>query len=200
MIQTHSLIRLICHALIPSALFSVLFFSGCLTADHKEVRLTLNPDGKSGTGKITFTNIISEPDDSSKDNSKDDFNNTLITEYYQGRKFEEANKGIKNVKKRLYLDDDKLMAEVTFNFDDISKLGFYRYKGDGAYMYYTISDGYFTSGQFEASNGTYGDEKTMPVIFWDANAKDFYIKLALSTPNVVHHSLAKFYTEWVKKQ
>ncbi|MDP4219462.1 MAG: hypothetical protein Q8916_02750 [Bacteroidota bacterium] len=178
----------------------VIAVSGCLTAEHKEVRLTLNADGKSGTGKMTFTNIVSEPDDSSKDNSKDDFNNALITEYYQGRKMEESNKGMRNVKKRLYLDGDDLMGEVTFEFDDITKLGFFRYKGEGPYMYYTISDGYFTSGQFEATNGTYGDEKTMPVIFWDATARDFYFKVALSTPNVVHHSLAKFYKDWAKKQ
>jgi hypothetical protein len=106
---------------------------------------------------------------------------------------------MKNVKKRLYMDGDNLMGEVTFDFDDITKLGFFRYKSEGPYMYYTISDGYFTSGQFESSNGTYGDEKTMPVIFWDPTAKDFYLKLALSTPNVVHHSLAKFYKEWAKK-
>lgn len=199
MIHTHSFIRLFRPAFIPAVLFSILLFSGCLTADHKEVRLTLNADGKSGSGKITFTNIVSEPDDSSKDNSKDDFNNALITEYYQGRKIEESNKGIKNVKKRLYLDDDRLMGEVTFDFDDVTKLGFYRFKGEGPYMYYTISDGYFTSGQFEATNGTYGDEKTMPVIFWDSNARDFYFKVSLSTPNVVHHSLAKFYSDWVKK-
>ncbi|MEP7234468.1 MAG: hypothetical protein ABI778_04150, partial [Ignavibacteriota bacterium] len=111
----------------------------------------------------------------------------------------EATPGIKDVKKRLYLEDDRLMGEVSFTFDDISKLGFYRFKGEGAYMYYTISDGYFTSGQFEVSNGTYGDEKTMPVIFWDASARDFYIKLGLSTPNVVHHSLAKYYSDWLKK-
>ncbi|MFI5263454.1 MAG: hypothetical protein ACHQM6_02955 [Candidatus Kapaibacterium sp.] len=199
MIHTSNPIRQIRSAFIPAALFSFLLFSGCLTADHKEIRLTLNADGKSGTGKITFTNIVSEPDDSSKDNSKDDFNNTLITEYYQGRKIEESTKGMQNVKKRLYLEDDKLMGEVTFDFDDIANLGFYRYKGQGPYMYYTISDGYFTSGQFEATNGTYGDEKTMPVIFWDANAKDFYFKVALSTPNVVHHSLSNFYKEWAKK-
>jgi hypothetical protein len=181
-------------------LVAMIFFSGCLTADHKEVRLTLNADGKSGIGKITFTNIVSEPDDSSKDNSKDDFNNALITEYYQGRKIEEGNKGMRNVKKRLYMDGDILMGEVTFDFDDIAKLGFYRYKGEGPYMYYTISDGYFTSGQFEATNGTYGDEKTMPVIFWDASAKDFYLKVGLSTPNVEHHSLVNLYKVWAKKQ
>src|SRR5258708_32593589 len=181
------------------ALFILFFFSGCLSADHKETRITLNDDGKSGSGKIIFTNIVSEPDDSSKDNSKDDFHKSLITEYYQGTKIEEASKGIKNVKKRLFLDGDKLMGEVTFDFDDITRLGFYRYKGEGPYMYYTISDGYFTSGQFEATNGTYGDEKTMPVIFWDTNARDFYIKIALSTPNVVHHSLAGFYKDWAKK-
>jgi hypothetical protein len=180
-------------------LITAIFFSGCLSADHKETRLTLNADGKSGSGKIIFTNIVSEPDDSTKDNSKDDFNKSLITEYYQGRKIEEANKGMHNVHKRLYLEGDVLMAEITFDFDDITQLGFYRYKGEGPYMYYTISDGYFTSGQFEATNGSYGDEKNMPVIFWDASARDLYIKVALSTPNVVHHSLAPLYKEWVKK-
>ena len=199
MIQKNTLIRITRPSFIPVALLALFLCSGCLTADHKEVRLALNPDGKSGTGRITFTNIVSEPDDSSKDNSKEDFNHALITEYYQGQKFEEANKGLKNIRKRLYLEDDKLMGEITFEFDDITKLGFFRYKGEGPYMYYTISDGYFTSGQFEASNGTYGDDKIMPVIFWDATAKDFYFKVSLSTPNVVHHSLAKLYSEWVKK-
>ncbi|MEI8135391.1 MAG: hypothetical protein WCH46_10045 [bacterium] len=172
--------------------------SGCLTADHRETRLIVNEDGKSGSGTITFTNIVSEPDDSVKDNSTDDFHKGLITEYYQGHKFEESMKGIKNVKKRLYLQDGVLMGEVKFDFDDIAKLGFYRYKGEGPYMYYTIKDGYFTSGQFELSNGSYGDETSMPVIFWDATARNFYFKVALSTPNVVHHPLVKLYNEWSK--
>ncbi len=200
MIQTQHKKSFFYQAFFPIALVALVFLTSCLTADHKEIRLTLNADGKSGTGKITFTNIVSEPDDSSKDNSKDDFNNTLITEYYQGRKFEEGNKGMRNIKKRLYMDGDILMGEITFEFDDITKLGFFRYKGAGPYMYYTISDGYFTSGQFESTNGTYGDEKTMPVIFWDAAAKDFYLKVGLSTPNVVHHSLSKYYKDWAKKQ
>lgn len=198
MTQQITALRLSRIAAIPCCILFLIFVSGCLSADHKEVRLTLNADGKSGTGKIIFTNIVSEPDDSTKDNSKDDFHKSLITEYYQGRKFEEANKGMTNVKKRLYLAGDTLMGEVTFDFDDITKLGFYRYKGEGPYMYYMISDGYFTSGQFEATNGTYGDEKNMPVIFWDPSARDFYYKVALSTPNVVHHPLAKLYKDWAK--
>src|SRR5258706_16058896 len=101
---------------LSAFLLAFVFLSGCLSAEHKETRITLNDDGKSGSGKITFTNIVSEPDDSTKDNSKDDFNKSLITEYYQGRKIEEANKGIKNVKKRLFLDGDKLMGEVTFDY------------------------------------------------------------------------------------
>ena len=196
--QQTTTIRLSRIAAIPFCFFLLIFISGCLSADHKETHLTLNADGKSGSGKITFTNIVSEPDDSSKDNSFDDFHKSLITEYYQGRKIEEANKGMKNVKKRLYLDGDNLMGEITFDFDDITKLGFYRYKGEGPYMFYTIKDGLFTSGQFESSNGSYGDETTMPVIFWDADARDFYFKVSLSTPNVVHHSLAKLYKDWAK--
>src|SRR5437867_1869703 len=143
MIHTSSVFRHIRQAIFFIALFTVTLLTGCLSADHKEIRLSLNADGKSGTGKIIFTNIISEPDDSTKDNSKEDFTGALITEYYEGRKIEGTNKGMRNVKKRLYMEDDMLMGEITFDFDDITKLGFYRYKGEGPYMYYTIGDGYF---------------------------------------------------------
>src|ERR1700682_2803240 len=93
------------------ALFSLIFLavavSGCLTAEHKETRIKLNADGKSGSGVILFTNISSEPGDTA-DVSKDDFN-SLITEYYQGRKIETENKGMKNVRKSLYKVEGKLM-------------------------------------------------------------------------------------------
>ena len=183
---------------VTVALLFAALFSGCLTAEHKEIRLTLNGDSKSGSGSITFTKITSEPGEDTVNVSKEDFN-SLIADYYQGKKIENANKGMHNVKKRLFLSGDDLMGEITFEFDDISKLGFYRHKGEGVFMYYTIGDGYFTSGQFESSNGTYGGEK-MPMIFWDASTKDFYIKVALSTPNAAHHSLLKPYKDWSKKQ
>lgn len=175
----------------------MLLFGGCLTASHKEMRLTLNPDGKSGSGMILFSHIHSEATEDTTDATKKDFN-SLISEYYQGKKFEMATKGIKNIKKRLYLDGKDLMGEITFDFADIADLGFFRYNGRGPFLYYVLADGYFTSGQFEVSNGSYGGEK-MPIVFWDENTKDFYVKVGLSSPQSPERSIIPLYQAWVKR-
>jgi len=181
-------LRLFSSLIVLSALLT-----GCLTAEHKEMRLRLNEDGKSGSGVILFTNISSEPGDTA-DVSKEDFN-TLITEYYQGRRIETEHKGMKNVKKRLYKIEGKLMGEITFDFDDVSDLGIYRYQDQGPYMYYTIADGFFTSGQYEASNGSYGGEK-MPIIFWEPNQRELYYKMTMSTPQEYRRPLTALFQDW----
>ena len=170
---------------------------GCLTAEHKELRLSLKPDGKSGTGILFFSRIHSEMASDTSNNTKEDFN-SLITEYYQGKKIDESLKGTHNIKKRLYLDGNDLMGEVTFEFDDITDLGFYRYNNSGPFMYYTLADGVFTSGQFEASNGSYGGEK-MPLIFWDASSRDFYVKISLSSSLSPQRSIVSLYKTWASK-
>jgi hypothetical protein len=167
--------------------------SGCLTAGHKEMRIKLNADGKSGSGTILFTDITSEPGDTT-DVSRDDFN-SLISDYYQGKKIEKDNPGMKNIHKRLFKSDGALNGEVTFDFDDITDLGFYRYNGSGPYMYYTVGEGFFTSGEYEASNGSYAGEK-MPVIFWDPTQRELYFKMSLSTSQEVHKPLVGMFAQW----
>ena len=174
-----------------------LTVSGCLTAEYKETHLLINEDGKSGHGIITFANIVSEPGDSI-DVSKEDFN-SLISDYYQGKKIEKDNHGMHNVHKKLYVEDDRLMGQVDFDFNDIADIGIFQYKGSGPYMCYTVADGFFTSGQYVASNGTYGGEK-MPIIFWDNASKELYFKMSLSTPQEVRKSLVKSYTSWAASQ
>jgi hypothetical protein len=176
-----------------SLIFLAVAISGCLTAEHKETRIKLNADGKSGSGVILFSNISSEPGDTA-DVSKDDFN-SLITEYYQGRKIEQENKGMKNVRKHLYKVEGKLMGEIQFEFEDVNDIGFFRYKDSGPFMYYTVGEGFFTSGQYEASNGSYAGEK-MPVIFWEADQREFYLKMALSTPQEVRRPLVALFQAW----
>ena len=186
--------------LLPAAcagFFCIVFLSGCLTAEHKEVHLRLNPDGKTGTGSILFSNIMSSPGDTA-DVSQEDFN-SLIAEYYQGRQLEMENKGMKNVKKKLFKKDGKLMGEVDFDFDDLSSLGIYRYKDSGPYMYYTVGDGFFTSGQYESSNGSYLGER-MPVIFWEPTAKELYYTMQLTTPQEVHKPLIALFDSWKAEQ
>jgi hypothetical protein len=184
-------------SLILSAFVILSCVSGCLTAEKKEVRISINDDGVSGTGKIIFTGIASSPGDS-VDVVNDDFN-SLIAEYYQGRKIELENKGWKNVHKKLYQENGKLMAEIDFNFDDISDLSFFRYKGSGPWMLYTVADGFFTSGQYESSNGTYLGEK-LPVIFWDSTQRDLSYTMSLSTPQEPKKSLLAHYQKWLAQQ
>jgi hypothetical protein len=174
-----------------------LSVTGCLTAEKKEVRLSLNPDGKSGTGKIIFSNISSTPGDS-LEVVNEDFN-SLIAEYYQGRKIELENKGMKNVRKKLFRKDGKLIGEIEFDFDDISSLGIVRYKSTGPYMFYTIAEGFFTSGQYLSSNGTYMGEK-MPLIFWDSSERDLEYQMTLSPPQEPKKSLLADFTNWEARQ
>jgi hypothetical protein len=186
----------------PSYFVAVLLaisvlISGCLTAGHKEMRVSLNPDGRSGTATVLFSRIHSEATSDTSDLTKDDFN-SLITEYYQGSKLSVMFPNISNIKKRIYLDGNELMGEMTFSFSDIADLGFFRYQGTGPFMYYTLADGYFSSGTFEASNGSFGGDK-MPFIFWDASTRDFFVKVALSQAQAPERSLVAQWKAWSKK-
>lgn len=183
--------------LLLSFILSIIL-GGCLTAENKELRLSLNADGKSGSGTIIFTGIASEQGDDTLDASNDDFN-SLISEYYYGKTLENAMPGTSNIKKRLFMSGGALIGELRFDFEDIAKLGFFRYKGQGPYQYYTLADGYFTSGQFAASNGTFAGEK-MPIVFWDETVKDFYVKMSLSSPGAPSTSLLEHYKDWEKKK
>jgi hypothetical protein len=180
-----------------ASLFCVFLLSGCLTAENKEVHLRLNPDGRTGSGTILFSNIMSSPGDTT-DVSQEDFN-SLIAEYYQGRKLEMENKGMKNVRKKLFKQDGKLMGEVEFDFDDLTSLGIFRYKETGPYMYYTVGDGFFTSGQYVSSNGSYMGER-MPIIVWDPTAKELYYTMQLTTPQEVHKPLIAQFESWQANQ
>ncbi len=182
--------------LILAALFAIAL-SGCLTADTKEVHITINDDGKSGSGRIIFSGIASTPGDSVSA-VNEDFN-SLVAEYYQGRKIEMENKGWKNVRKKLYVADGKLMGEIDFDFDDLATVGIYRYLDSGPYMYYTVSEGFLTSGQYESSNGMYLGEK-FPVIFWDSTQQNLFYRMALSTPQESKKPLLVNYQQWEVKQ
>ncbi len=180
-----------------AALLATFLVSGCLTADKKEVHLLLNDDGRSGSGRIIFTGLASSPGDSVQA-VNEDFN-TLIAEYYQGRKIELQNSGMKNVRKRLFEQDGKLVGEIDFDFDDVSSLGVFQYKNSGPYMFYTVADGFFTSGQYESSNGTYMGDK-FPVIFWDSTQRELFYQMSLTTPQESKTPLLADYQKWQARQ
>jgi hypothetical protein len=183
--------------IILSAFLFLVILSGCLTAEKKEVHITINDDGVSGSGKIIFTGISSSPGDS-LNVVNEDFN-SLIAEYYQGRKIELDNKGWKNVHKKLYQQDGKLMGEIDFDFNDVSDMGIFQYKHSGPWMLYTVADGFFTSGQYESSNGTYMGDK-LPVIFWDSTQHDLSYTMSLSSTQEPKKSLLMNYQNWQAQQ
>ena len=183
-----------CFSLVLLAITACIpLLSGCLTADKKEVHLTLNDDGHSGSGRILFTGIASTPGDSTT--AVDEDFSSLVAEYYQGRKIELANPGMKNVHKTLFQKNGKLMGEIDFDFDDVSEIGIYRYKNSGPYMYYTVSEGFLTSGQYESSNGTYLGDK-FPIIFWDSTEHDLSYAMTLTTPQEPKKPLVANFERW----
>ena len=161
--------------LILIAFVFSLSLIGCLTIETKEYSFKLKK-GNSGEGTIRYINIMRTDDSASTiENDYDE----LINTYLKGSKPEDEMIGIKNVKKRLYEEDNRLCGEITFEFDDIKSLKFYSYNSE-VWCYHIPAVTLFgTNETFFSSNGTFGGEN-MPVIFWDANEKSFEIKTTVS--------------------
>jgi hypothetical protein len=161
-------------------LFSGLGLQGCLTFEAKEYSFKLK-DGNSGEGKIKYINIMRTKD--SLGSVESDYQ-SLIETYLKGNKPEDEFMGVKNVKKRLFEEDNRLCGEITFDFEDITKIKFFNYK-DKVWCYYIGSaqmNIFGSSESYFSSNGTYGGE-LMPVVFWDDNQKKFELKTVSTEPS-----------------
>lgn len=174
------------------ALFSALAMAGCLTAEKKEYKIKLNPDG-SGTGTITFYNIVSAEEDSS-DVSVRDYTE-LVNQYLKGKKFEDGHPAYTNVRKRLYERDGKLTGEIIFDFSSPDLVGLYRYKDKGTWVYYM---GYSSSAndmsveKFESSSGEPAGDR-IPLIFWPEGTTDFTVTTLLTPVDRSTRSLLGLY-------
>lgn len=164
--------------------------AGCLTVESKEYRISVRPD-LSGEATITFVNILSESDDTT-DISADDFLQ-LIQFYYEGAQIEEENPGFRNVRKRLFERDGMLWGEVSFSFDSIAAVRLFRYDGSSPFMYFVGSP--LSAEQLLETNGTRGPD-WMPVVFWQRDTTELYVKTKLVSE--VHHqrSLLSHYRKW----
>lgn len=156
---------------------SAINIIGCLTYEAKEYSFTLQ-NGNSGSGKIKYINIMRTEDTSVTIES--DYQE-LIDTYLKGNKPEDELLGVKNVKKRLFEEDNQLCGEITFDFEDITTLKFFNYKDKvWAYNMNSSSFGLFGGSEsYFSSNGTFGGETT-PVIFWDSDQKEFTLKTTVS--------------------
>ncbi|MCX7878588.1 MAG: hypothetical protein N2510_08130 [Ignavibacteria bacterium] len=171
---------------IPFLILSLLYllnFTGCLAVETKEYSFRLTK-GNSGEATIKFINIMRTKDSAS---TIEDAYNELVESYLKGTKPEDEMTGVRNVKKRLYEQDNQLCGEITFTFEDIRDLKFFNYKGL-VWAYFVGFTGMIGNESYFSSNGTYG-EADMPVIFWDASQKEFNFKTTLTTPGENTESL-----------
>jgi len=157
-----------------SILVIVFFVAGCLTAEYKEYTWNIKSDG-SGTGKIVWRNIFSSGN-TEKDESAKDFV-SLIDDYLEGTDAERDYPGFANVKKRLFIEDGELCGEMTFEFDELSDIGFYRYQDKGPLMFLLKG----MDETFVECSGEWGGEE-FTVAFFDMGKKKHTLKTSLSDP------------------
>lgn len=174
-----------------SAVAICFFAIGCLTAQYKEYTWNIKPDG-SGTGKIVWRNIFSSGNTNSDESAKDFV--SLIDDYLEGSSLEGENPGFNKVKKRLFIEQGELCGEITFEFDELSDIGFYRYQNKGPLMF--LLKNY--DEKFEECSGDWGGDD-FRVAFFDISKKKFTLKTSLSDPTEDGAVfLIKYYEQWKK--
>ncbi len=163
---------------------------GCLTVETKEYSYKLK-DGNKGSGKIKYINIMHTNDSATTIEAE---YQDLISSYLNGSKPEDEMLGVKNVKKRLFEEDNQLCGEITFDFEDITSLKFFNYKGKVWTFALTGNSIFGNNESYFSSNGTYGGEN-VPVIFWDSGEKELNFKTTVSQNDKKNESLLE---EWKK--
>ncbi|MFZ5432266.1 MAG: hypothetical protein ACOZB3_00685 [Calditrichota bacterium] len=170
----------------------MLVLSGCLNMESKEYRFSVKPDG-SGEGKILFNNIVSQDDDGN-DVSEADFSE-LIDGYIEGNAWEEDHPGYNVTGKRLFVEDGKLMGEITFTFTALDSIGFLTFPGcDCAPILYQL--GQMDESYRESNGKTMGDANNPSFIAWDSGTKEFAFQTTVLGDMEGTRSLAKQYQEW----
>ena len=166
--------------------------TGCLSTEYKEYIFKINPDG-SGDGEIIFYNLVSVEDDE-KDDSFKDFGE-LVSDYIEGANFEDDNPNYQVTNKELFEMDSMLVGRVEFAFTNINDIGFYKSDDcDCSPLMYYMGDFGET---YAESNGNYlGEEKDFPVIIWQSDANEIYIKTVVQEDLTGTHSLLKLYHTW----
>jgi hypothetical protein len=163
---------------------------GCLTVETKEVRIKLS-DEYSGEAAILFVNIQSETDDSTNASGQDF--TELVQSYLQGKQFEHDNAGFRNVRKRLFEQEQKLVGEVQLSFDSLAAVRLFKYDGTSPYMMFLGTPS--SNELLVETNGTFGGDR-MPVIFWPSETREFYVKTRTPVSEGVRRSLLDVFHRW----
>jgi len=176
---------------VAVAILAILI-SSCLTVEKKKYKFEIT--GKnSGKLTITYVNIFSQMDDST-DVSESDFDE-LINDYLNGEKINESFPLASEVTKRLYEENGKLNGEVTMNFASLEAVRLYQLDKKSPVCFNVGQS--IDSETFESTNGTYGNNDFMNVVFWSPKAKVFELTTTVneySEEDCV--SLVKQYRRW----
>jgi len=166
--------------------------TGCLSVEYKEYIFNINSDG-SGDGEILFYNIVSIEEDE-KDVSIKDFGE-LVSNYIEGENFEDDNPNYQVTIKELFEKDSILTGRVEFAFTNFRDIGFFKSEDcDCSPLMYYMGD---FGEAYSESNGNYlGEEKNFPVIIWQLEADEIYIKTIMQEDLAGTHSLLKLYHTW----
>jgi hypothetical protein len=176
-------------------LLALMFFAitvaGCLTVEKKEYVFEIT--GKN-SGKLTikYVNIMSLNDSLPGDAAEADYQQ-LMDDYILGTTIEDAYPTATNIQKRLYEENGQLNGEVTMEFTDLSQVKLYQYDKKSPIMFSVAqtqdSEGYITS------NGTYGSDDYMKVVFWPKKTKMMTVTTSVDEPGEDSYSLVYQYRE-----
>ncbi len=140
-----------------------------------------------------YRNILSQDDDK-KDVSFKDFGE-LVSDYLNGDKLEKNYGNIRNIKKRLFVENGVLCGEMTFSFDSLSQAGLFQFDDDSPFMLYLEQSTFGSDEKYIESNGFY-NEDVMPVVFWKKDVKEMKLVTQLLDDTTGTRSLVKLYTLW----
>ena len=180
---------------VSAILVFIVFATGCLDVQYKDYEFILNPDG-TWRGTITYRNIISRSEDD-KDASETDFQQ-LINDYYLGNALVEDNHQFQNIEKDLYIEDDTLIGKMTFTFQSIDSMGFYKDE-NSEYSSYFFYDGTLKESLMKTNGEYLGEKRDFPLIKWGGEETHFTFSTASNQNMDDAVSLVNQYREWKTK-
>lgn len=162
----------------------VLVFNGCLIYETVEYRVSLNPDGKSGTVTVKYSNIESSSDEVSKQN--EDFQELL--DKWKGDKYllERMNDGVYIKQRSLKLGNGVLVWQEVGIFSDVQKMK------DGISFQDTTRISMGKDETVVATNGVVLMSKDSTVVVWPPHTRDFQIKIQNKDFNPTSHFADRF--------
>jgi len=173
---------------VLALVFLAIAVTGCLTVEKKEYIFELSKD--SGKLTIKYINILSLNDSIPGDAAEADYME-LMDDYINGQTIEESYPNATNINKRLYVENGQLCGEVTMDFTNISQVLLYQLDKKSPFMF-SISET-IDSESYITSNGTYGSDDYMKVVFWPKKAKMLTVTTSVEEPSEDAYSLVEEY-------